>query len=366
MHLSQVTPSIFSSLGLDSAVDHLALGQSPMGRELLFLIDGFGFDTLSQYTDVMPTMSRMFNHGLVQTSFPSTTATSLATLTTGELPGVHGMLGYTVQVPRSGGRLLNALKWDERVDPENWQPVETLFQRASKTGISVTHVAAKRYENSGFTRAVFRGAEYRGANVVADLVSETKQALQKTPSFVYLYVNDLDAAGHTDGVGSDKWIAALSAVDQMVSQLMKEVPKGTRIWVTSDHGMINVQEKIIIGQDNPLLTGISVIAGEPRARHLYLENDSAQARIDAASLWQGYLQEKALVLTREQAISSDLFGAQLSADSIDRMGEVIAIARGGLVLLDPERADKEGAMVGHHGGDSEIESQVGLLTTTLS
>jgi hypothetical protein len=102
------------------------------------------------------------------------------------MPGSHGMLGYTVQVPRSGGRLLNALKWDERVDPENWQPVQTLFQRASNSGINVTHVAAKRYENSGFTRAVFRGAQYKGANVAADLVSETKSALQKTPSFVYL------------------------------------------------------------------------------------------------------------------------------------------------------------------------------------
>jgi hypothetical protein len=366
VHLSQITPSLFASLGLESAVDHLGVGISPNGRELLFLIDGFGFDTLSQYAEVMPTMSRMFNHGTIQTAFPSTTATSLATLTTGELPGVHGMLGYTVQVPRSGGRLLNALKWDERVDPENWQPVETLFQRGAKSGITVTHVAAKRYENSGFTRAVFRGAEYKGANVVADLVSETKQALQKTPSFVYLYVNDLDSAGHSDGVGSDKWIAALSAIDQMVSQLMKEVPKGTRVWVTSDHGMINVQEKIVIGQDNPLLTGVSVIAGEPRARHLYLNEDSAQARMDAASLWQQYLQEKALVLTREQALAGNLFGADVSADAADRMGEIIVIARGGLVLLDPERADKEGAMVGHHGGDSAIESQVGLLTTTLS
>ena len=337
-----------------------------MGRELLFLIDGFGFDTLSQYADAMPTMSRMFNHGLVQTSFPSTTATSLATLTTGELPGVHGMLGYTVQVPRSGGRLLNALKWDERVDPENWQPVETLFQRGAKSGITVTHVAAKRYENSGFTRAVFRGAEYKGANVFTDLISETKSALQKTPSFVYLYVNDLDSAGHFDGVGSDKWLAALSAIDQMVSQLMKEVPKGTRIWVTSDHGMINVQEKIVLGQDNPLLTGVSVIAGEPRARHIYLNQDSSEFRKETASLWQEYLQDKALVLTREQALSSNLFGADVSADAADRMGEIIAIAHGGLVLLDPERADKEGSMVGHHGGDSEIESQVGLLTTTLS
>jgi predicted AlkP superfamily pyrophosphatase or phosphodiesterase len=252
VHLSQVTPSIFSSLGLESAVDHLGVGQSPMGRELLFLIDGFGFDTLATYADAMPTMSRMINHGLIQTAFPSTTATSLATLTTGVMPGTHGMLGYTVQVPRSGGRLLNALKWDERVDPENWQPVETLFQRATAAGITVTHVAAKRYENSGFTRAVFRGANYKGANVVTDLVSETKAALQATPSFVYLYVNDLDTAGHSDGVGSDKWIAALTMIDQMVSQLMKEVPKGTRIWVTSDHGMINVDEKIVIGQDNPL------------------------------------------------------------------------------------------------------------------
>ena len=366
MHLSQITPSIFSSLGLESAVDHLAVGQSPKGRELLFLIDGFGFDTLATYADVMPTMSRMFNHGLIQTAFPSTTATSLATLTTGEMPGAHGMLGYTVKVPRSGGRLLNALKWDERVDPENWQPVETLFQRATASGINVTHVAAKRYENSGFTRAVFRGAQYKGANVVTDLISETKAALQATPSFVYLYVNDLDTAGHSDGVGSDKWIAALSMIDQMVSALMKEVPRGTRIWVTSDHGMINVEEKIVIGVDNPLMQGVSVVAGEPRARHIYLESDSLQARTETASLWQEYLQEKALVLTRENAISTNLFGSDVSPDAFDRMGEVIAIARGGLVLLDADRVDKEGAMVGHHGADSDIESQVGLLTTTLS
>ena len=48
------------------------------------------------------------------------------------------------------------------------------------------------------------------------------------------------------------------------------------------------------------------------------------------------------------------------------MGEVIAIANGGVVLIDPTRVEKEAVMVGHHGGRSEIETQVGLLTTTLS
>ena len=114
------------------------------------------------------------------------------------------------------------------------------------------------------------------------------------------------------------------------------------------------------------MQGVSVVAGEPRARHIYLESDSLQARTETASLWQEYLQEKALVLTRENAISTNLFGSDVSPDAFDRMGEVIAIARGGLVLLDADRVDKEGAMVGHHGADSDIESQVGLLTTTLS
>jgi len=339
-----------------------------MGREILLLIDGLGADVLESYASAMPTISRLARHGVVSTAFPSTTATSLATLTTGTLPGVHGMLGYTVQVPRSGGRILNALKWDERVDPINWQPVPTLFERAVAQGIHVSHVAAKRYENSGFTRAVFRGAQYRGANVVTDLIAQTKDALKRTPSFVYLYMNDLDVAGHSDGVGSEKWLAALSMIDHTLANLLKEMPEGTRIWLTSDHGMINVGEKIVLGEDNPLLENISVIGGEPRARHLYLnaDHDSSSARNDVAGIWQQFLGDKAIVFTREQALINNLFGDVVTADAIDRMGEVIAVAQGTVVLIDPSRIDKEGAMVGHHGADSEIETKVGLLTTVLS
>ena len=303
----------------------------------------------------------MVLHGTITTSFPSTTATSLATLTTGEMPGAHGMLGYTVQVPRSGGRVLNSLKWDERVDPVIWQPVPTLFERASAAGITTTHVAAKRYENTGFTRAVFRGAHYKGANVSADLISETVAALQKSPSFVYLYVNDVDSAGHSDGVGSDKWLAALKSVDELVQALMQKLPKGTRIWLTADHGMINVEEKIILGQDNELLTDVAVIAGEPRMRHLYLSSDSANAEKEVIARWQSALGAKVTMHTRQSAITAGLFGPNVSLDASERAGDVIAIAQGNVVLLDPERADKEGAMIGHHGGDSVIESSVPLL-----
>jgi len=354
-------PSIFSSLGLTTAHDSINCGESPNGRELVFLVDGLGADVLAQYGDVAPALSAMALHGTITTSFPSTTATSLATLTTGEMPGAHGMLGYTVRVPRSGGRVLNTLKWDERVDPAIWQPVPTLFERASAAGITTTHVAAKRYENTGFTRAVFRGANYKGANVSSDLISETVAAVQKSPSFVYLYVNDLDSAGHSDGVGSDKWLAALKSVDELVTVLIQKLPKGTRLWLTADHGMINVEEKVILGKENELLTDIAVIAGEPRMRHLYLSTESASAEKEVISRWESELGSKVTMHTRKSAITAGLFGPNVSLDASERAGDVIAIAQGNLVLLDPERADKEGVMIGHHGGDSVIESSVPLL-----
>lgn len=365
MHLAEIMPSIFSSLGLTTAHDSIECGESPSGREILFLVDGLGFDLLTKYADVAPHISAMALRAPITTSFPTTTATSLATLMTGELPGAHGMVGYTVRVPRSGGRILNSLKWDERVDPSIWQPVPTLFERATSLGISATHVAAKRYEDTGFTRAVFRGAQYKGANIQADLISETVAALQKSPSFVYLYVNDVDSAGHSDGVGSEKWIAALKGVDTLVKNLVDKLPRGTRLWLTADHGMINVEEKILLGQENQLLTDIAVVAGEPRMRHLYLTSDSPALQNEVIARWQGELGSKVAMYSRSSAIAAGLFGPHVTEDASERVGDVIAIAQNNVILLEPERAAKEGAMIGHHGGDSGSESTVPLLMQTV-
>lgn len=358
-------PSIFASLGLADAQDFVGMGESPSGREILFLIDGFGADVIATYGDQAPTLAAISSSQVIRTSFPSTTSTSLATLTTGVMPGAHGMMGYTVRVPRSSGRVLNSLRWDERVDPQIWQPVPTLFERGVAAGITVSHVAAKRYEDTGFTRAVFRGAHYRGANLSSDLINETIAALSKSPSFVYLYVNELDSAGHSDGVGSDKWLAALSNIDAMVANLLVALPKGVRLSITADHGMINVGEKIVMGRDNSLLTNVEIIAGEARMRHLYLTDSESQSmRSDLISLWQSEVGDKVKMYSRESAITAGLFGLDVSLDAAERIGDVIAIAQSDVVLLDPERADKEGSMVGHHGGDSDIESSVPLLQIT--
>jgi hypothetical protein len=139
-----------------------------------------------------------------------------------------------------------------------------------------------------------------------------------------------------------------------------------RIWITADHGMINVEEKIVMGVENSLLEGIATIAGEPRMRHLYLPQDADLApRADVIARWQETLGVKVKMHTRESAIAAGLFGSDVTLDASERIGDIIAIAQGNIVLLDPERAEKEGAMVGHHGGDSATESTVPLLTSVV-
>ena len=355
--LADITNSIFNSLSVPETIDSLSLG-SAENREVLILIDGMGQDAIDKYGDQFPIFDELKQVKKLYTNFPSTTATSLSTLGTGVLPGVHGMLGYTVRVPRSDNRLLNALKWDERVDPVMWQKVPTLFERAVSAGVSVTHVAAKRYEGSGFTQAALRGAKYVGANGVDEMATAVSAALKPQPSFVYTYLNTLDSAGHSDGVGSDKWLTALQQVSEFITKVKQLAPAGTRIWVTSDHGMVNSTEQVVLGQDNKLLENVTLIAGEPRARHIYIKEGAVAETI---TQWQEFFGNKARILSKDTAIKDGLFGPVVTEDSHDRLGDLIAIANDDLILVDPTRVREETSMVGHHGGVTDIEVEIPLL-----
>lgn len=360
-NLAALSNSIFASLNLAGATNDLEIEINSEARECLLLIDGMGADLISKYGSEFPIFKELNSLSNLDSHFPSTTATNLSSLGTGTLPGVHGMLGYTVRVPRSGepGRLLNSLKWDERVDPVIWQSVPTLFERAAAEGISVSHIAAKRYEGSGFTQAALRGAQYLGANQIEDIIQNTVEAMKPASSFSYVYINHLDAAGHDDGVGSEKWLIALATVSELITGLRDRLPKGTRLWVTADHGMINVGEKIVLGQENNLMENVTLVGGEPRARHIYLREG---ATAETAANWREFLGDKADVFSRDEVISAKLFGPEVSLDSRERMGDLIAIAKGEMILVDPSRIKEESKMVGHHGGLERSEVAIPLLT----
>lgn len=356
--LSDLSQSIFASLGGTGLTNSLELPDSD--RTCLLLVDGMGNDVIENYGSQFRALSAMTHKQILNSTFPSTTATALASLATGVLPGIHGMLGYTIRVPRSGepGRLLNALKWDERVDPAVWQSQPTLYERAIADGIKSSYIAAKRYEGTGFSRATLRGAQYLGANHTDDIIKYAQQALATPHSFAYVYVNNLDNAGHNDGVGSEKWLDALTFVDDLISQLTSALPPGTTLFVTADHGMVNVEEKLVLGKENNLMDDVTLLGGEPRARHIYVKDGSIQ---DVSARWKSQLGAQADIYTKDSV--TFLIGGEVSRDSLDRLGDLIVVPKGGLILIDPTREAQEGKMIGHHGGTTGIEVEIPLLIT---
>jgi len=358
--LGDVSDSIFASLGVSGCRNDLRIPAHSEARDCLVLIDGLGKNALEEYAQKQKFVTEFEYIRTLSATFPSTTAASLTTLGTGLPVGKHGMVGYTMRVPNSGNpeRILNALKWDERVDPEIWQPNPTLFQRATSSGVAVSHIAAARYENSGFTRAALRGAVYRKANTISEQIAATLEALRAPRSFSYVYLNDVDEASHAHGMGSERFLNALEKVESLISGLIKELPSGVRIWITSDHGMINKKDHVVIGRNNNLLTDVNLMAGEPRVRYLYLSLENMEK---VAKRWLDYFGPKIELKTRSEAISQKLFGDSVSEEFLERIGDLIVIAKNDLILVEQERELLQIAMVGHHGGLTREEVEIPLL-----
>lgn len=358
--LSDLSQSVFSSLGLPETENSLGIAPNEARRECIVLIDGMGMNALKLVGSTLPIFQQLKHQTQLSATFPSTTSSSLTSLGTGRHVGSHGMVGYTMRVPHSGSpeRLLNALKWDERVDPHMWQRQKTLFERGSEHGLKVSHVAAKRYEDTGFTRAALRGANYRGANVIDDMVRETGLALRDPGSFAYVYINDVDDASHREGLGSEKFHSAMARAAELVTKLVENLPKGSRMWITADHGMINRDDFCVLGKENDLLQNVSLLGGEPRVRYLYLRPGTIE---ETRSQWQDYLGDKITIYSREEAINRELFGPDVEERNIERIGDLIVIANHNFILVEPDREELQLAMVGHHGGVTAAETEIPLL-----
>ena len=358
--LSDLSQSVFSSLGLPETENSLGITPNEARRECIVLIDGMGMNALKLVGSTLPIFQQLKHQTQLSATFPSTTSSSLTSLGTGRHVGSHGMVGYTMRVPHSGSpeRLLNALKWDERVDPHMWQSQKTLFERGSEHGLKVSHVAAKRYEDTGFTRAALRGANYRGVNVIDDMVRETGLALRDSGSFAYVYINDVDDASHREGLGSEKFHSAMARAAELITKLVENLPKGSRMWITADHGMINRDDFCVLGKGNDLLQNVSLLGGEPRVRYLYLRPGTIE---ETRSQWQDYLGDKITIYSREEAINRGLFGPDVEERNIERIGDLIVIANHNFILVEPDREELQLAMVGHHGGVTAAETEIPLL-----
>jgi hypothetical protein len=369
--LSDLTPSILAALGVGGLAN--PLGIEPAGNACLLLVDGLGWDLVRANRKDAPFLAGLTDTGASLTAgFPSTTAVSIASIGTGKTPGQHGIVGYTMAVP-GYDRAMNNLRWSlhgvgPHVDlrpivvPEELQPDPTSFQLAEDAGVNAYVIGPREHMTSGLTRLALRGAQYRPAFSMGDLAAEIVTALRGPGrSFVYAYHPDLDMTGHVRGVGSYAWRLQLGLVDRLVVALAERLPPDSTLFVTGDHGMVDVphENQVDLDREPDLQQGVRLIAGEPRARHVYTRPGAEK---EVLATWREKLGDRMWVLSREEAISLGWFGPTVSDAARERIGDVLAAAYGPVGIVQPSVFSVEAMLIGHHGSLTEAEQLVPLVS----
>lgn len=361
--LADVVPSSILAIGHQPNV----LSLPPVDRAVVLLVDGLGVSALAARAGHARTLAPMLAaSGTIGTRFPSTTASALATLTTGETPGIHGLVGYSV-LDAANERVVNQLSgWDARLDPATWQRVPTLFETARDAGLPSFAIGTERYRSSGFTRAVLRGAEYRAGASIADRFDEARRVLDEIDrGLVYLYVPELDQAAHAAGWQSELWTNALEELDRSVREFAPTLGRAEGMLLTSDHGILDIPERshVLFDAESRLIDGIRFVAGEPRALQLHFEPDATpELRAAVLGAWRELEGHRSWIVSRSEAIESGWFGHTVDEAVVPRIGDIIVAARKSVAYYDSRSLSNTGrGMIGQHGSWSADELTIPLL-----
>ena len=358
---------MLSALGIAGLVN--PLGIEPAPRVCLLLVDGLGWDLLRANKEAAPFLNSIAGEPLTA-GFPATTAASLSSLATGLPPGEHGLIGYTMALP-GYERAFNTLTWSlyglgPRVDlrealvPEAFQPYPTLAERGAAAGVPIHYLGPAFHEGSGLSRAIGRGQRFHPAESLEAIQAGALRRLTARPALVYGYYSRLDAAGHIEGVASGAWREALVAVDNGVRTLAEQLPADTLLVVTGDHGMVDLRlnERLDLADHPDLNAGVTLLAGEPRARYVRTAPGAAD---DVVAAWRVVLGDRMWIWKREEAIATGIFGPQVSDQARDRIGDVVAAAHGRVGVVQRDVDPAQARLNGHHGSLTPAEQLVPLL-----
>jgi len=355
--LGDLLPAVGAAVGLSGFEDRLGLPTA--SRYVVLVVDGLGELNLRRHAADAPYLASLLDvREPLTCGVPSTTATSLTSLGTGLPPGRHGLVGYTSRIPGTD-RLLNALKWDDSVDPEVWQPYPGVLSVLAGAGAAVAVVNQAEFELSGLTRCSQRGVAYHGTASSWERLDSVCELADEPGSITYAYESELDHTGHGKGCESVEWLQVLHAIDAEAQRLRAELPGDCALLVTADHGMVDVAAEGRVDVDDVpgLLDDVVLMGGEARFRHLYTRAGTVE---DVVARWMAELGERALVCTRQEGIDAGWFG-DVDEQVLPRLGDVLVASTAACAVLSRRRFHVETKLIGFHGSLTPVEMLVPLL-----
>lgn len=226
-------------------------------------------------------------------------------------------------------------------------------------GIHTAQVLPARFATTALTRVAVSGGRFLPEDDADRQMDQAAAELARADrALVYTYLSDLDAAGHTFGVDSEEWRDQLMRADRLAQRLANRLPPRSALYITSDHGMVDIapRDRIDYDREKDLRTGVALLGGEARARHVYTQPGAEE---DVHAAWRDRLGHCMWITTRDQAIDAGWFGPLVEDRVRGRIGDVIAVAQTDMAMIATHT--EPGSMIGLYGAMTPAELIVPLL-----
>ncbi|MGN2254797.1 ectonucleotide pyrophosphatase/phosphodiesterase [Frateuria sp. GZRe12] len=249
---------------------------------LLVSIDGYRADYLDR--GLTPTVAMLAHDGVrtaMQPSFPSLTFPNHYTIVTGLRPDHHGIVNNTMYDAQLGKFSLHNRKAVS--DGRWWAEGTPLWETADRHGLLTATMFWPGTEADIHGRHPDHWEPYDGTVTPNQRVDQVLAWLDlpaaRRPSFLTLYFDDVDHAGHYHGPDSPQVEQALRETDQALARLVQGLKQRglfdrINLIVLADHGMapVPLDHSVLIerelGLDDVQVVSLGVLAGfNPKPGH---------------------------------------------------------------------------------------------------
>lgn len=339
-------------------------------KDLVFiLIDGLGYKLFKKLAEdsVIPFLSS-FNSTYLTSTFPSTTATALVSLSSGYTPSDHGILGFKMFLERpytTMNTIFYAIEGLDSVkvpfEEESFMAAFYVYEALARKGVKVYPFLKKEFIDTSFSKIVYGFIKNVPYVHDVDLIVRASEILKRSNmrKFVSLYTPTLDSLSHTYGPYSEEVAAFMHFFDGLLERYLSPLLRDVLLVITADHGHIETTPQnaiMLCDKENIYRRIIGYPAGEPRAMYLNVRNKKEFIR-DVREEFGDKLEIK----LRSEVEHEGLWGGKLKDEFKVRVGDVVLIPNENYYIICKEENESVLKMRGRHGGLSLEEMLVPFI-----
>ena len=339
---------------------------------ILMIFDGFGYNLFQKYRKT--SCSFLAEHFIdkITSVFPSTTTSAMTSIYTGKSPLEHGALGWSLYfkdyfklidfLPNKDSISGNALH-KEHFNTHDFLNIPNIFSKIKKADpeTQLFYLKPKYLEDSIYSKYMTKNAlDLSFENDKTIFCPDDINLKEKGKKFILVYSPFPDSLEHENGVNSKIVENYIKEIDLNLKKLSTEV-KNTTIFITADHGLIDVNKYFYVNEDKELNDCLILPAfPEPRFISFFVKTHKMN---DFETIIKRY-EKDFLFMKREELFDSNLLGFGKQHPKIDDfIGDhvAIAIADSAMKPIFLQNGKDEHELKAHHCGLTSDEMWVPLF-----